>query len=103
MPVQVKLHELARPARPEPGRPACLDQALDQAMLLGSTDIVLNELLALLTPAQHAVLRQVAVCRAPMTREDLASALAPDPDGPAPAGRGGPGGPDRRRGAADRT
>ena len=55
-------------------------------MLLGSTDIVLTELLALLTPAQHAVLRQVAVCRAPMTRDDLASALAPGSDetGPAP-------------------
>ena len=54
-------------------------------MLLGSTDILLTELLALLTPAQHAVLRQVAVCRAPMTRDDLASALGPGPDGNGPA------------------
>ena len=55
-------------------------------MLLGSTDILLTELLALLTPAQRAVLRQIAVCRAPMTRDDLASALGPglERGGPAP-------------------
>ena len=96
MPVQVKLHELAaRHGLDLDARPG-LDKALDQAMLLGSTDIVLAGLLALLTPAQHAVLRQVAVCRAPMTREDLASALAPAPTGSSPrrtrrACRGWPG------------
>jgi hypothetical protein len=34
---------------------------------------------------QHAVLQQVAVCRAPMTRDDLASMLPPGPDGTGPA------------------
>ena len=50
---------------------------LDQAMLLGSADILLTELLGLLTPAQMAVLRQVTVCRAPMTPNDLAFTLSP--------------------------
>ena len=76
MPVQIKLHALAaRHGLDLDARPG-LDQALDQAMLLGSTDIVLTELLALLTPAQHAILRHVAVCRAAMTRDDLAFVLA---------------------------
>ena len=35
------------------GRP--LETALDQAMLLGSADILLEELLALLTPRQAAI------------------------------------------------
>ena len=47
-------------------------------MLLGSADILLTELLTLLTPAQEAILRQVAVCRAPMTLDDLAFTLIPD-------------------------
>jgi len=85
MPVQVKLHELAARHGLDLDASPGLDQALDQAMLLGSTDIVLAGLLALLTPAQHTVLRQVAVCRAPMTRGDLAFALASGPDGAAPA------------------
>ena len=64
-------------------------QAVDQAMILGSADILLTELLALLTPRQAAVLAQVAVCRAPMTLDDLAFTFSP---GPGPAGTG------RRRG-----
>ena len=69
-------------ARASPG------PALDQAMLLGSADILLTELLGLLTPGQEAVLRQVAVCRAPMTLDDLAFALSPaaGTNGGAPAG-----------------
>ena len=46
-------------------------------MLLGSANILLTELVGLLTPAQLAVLRQVTVCRAPMTLDDLAFALSP--------------------------
>ena len=53
-------------------------------MILGSADILLTELLALLTPRQAAVLAQVAVCRAPMTLDDLAFTLSP---GPGPAER----------------
>ena len=68
------------------GRP--VTQAIDQAMILGSADILLTELLALLTPRQAAVLAQIAVCRAPMTTDDLAYTLT---TGPGPAGTGFPG------------
>ena len=44
-------------------------------MILGSADILLTELLGLLTPRQAAILAQVAVCRAPMTLDDLAFTL----------------------------
>ena len=56
-----------------------VDAAVEQAMVLGSADILLEELTGLLTPGQEAVLRQVAVCRAPMTLDDLAFALAAAP------------------------
>ena len=58
-------------------RTRLLDTGLDQAMLLGSADILLTELVGCSPPAQQAVLRQVAVCRAPMTLDDLAFTLAP--------------------------
>src|SRR5262249_33706660 len=58
-----------------PGQP--LQAVLDQAMLLGSADILLTELQQLLTPGQAGVLRQVAVCRAPMTLDDLAFTITP--------------------------
>ena len=76
--VQARLRDLARAEGLDlrPGRP--LETALDQAMLLGSADILLTELLTLLTPAQEAILRQAAVCRAPMTLDDLAFTLIPD-------------------------
>ena len=76
--VQTRLRDLARAEGLDlrPGRP--LETALDQAMLLGSADILLTELLTLLTPAQEAILRQAAVCRAPMTLDDLAFTLTPD-------------------------
>ena len=47
-------------------------------MLLGSADILLEDLLELLTPRQADVLRQIAVCRGPMTPDDLAFALTLD-------------------------
>ena len=50
-------------------------------MLLGSADILLTELTGLLTPAQRNLVRQVAVCRAPMTLDDLAFTLTPSPRG----------------------
>ncbi|MCI0690172.1 MAG: CHAT domain-containing protein, partial [Sporichthyaceae bacterium] len=78
--VQVKLRELARQTGMDVSQPRPLGQALDQAMLLASADILLDELLDLLTPAQVAVVQQVAVCRAPMTLQDLAYALTHDTD-----------------------
>ena len=70
--VQTRLRNLAQKQDIDlrPDRP--MTQAADQAMILGSADILLTELLALLTARQAAVLTQVAVCRAPMTPDDLA-------------------------------
>jgi hypothetical protein len=62
--VQVKLRELARTQGLDLSADRYLETAVDQAMLLGSADILLTELVGLLTPGQDAVLRQVAVCRA---------------------------------------
>ena len=45
-------------------------------MILGSADILLDELVELLTARQATVLLQVAVCRAPMTLDDLSFALS---------------------------
>jgi hypothetical protein len=86
--VQRKLRDLAarQGVSLTSGRP--LETALDQAMLLGSADILLEELLALLTPRQAAIVRQVAVCYGPMSPGDLSFALNGDeaPPGPDPAG-----------------
>ena len=73
--VQVKLRGLARSADLDLSRRQSLDAAVEQAMLLGSADILLGGLRDLLTVSQEAVLRQVAVCRAPMTLDDLQFAL----------------------------
>ena len=75
--IQVKLRDLARQEGLDLRQGQPLRAILDQAMLLGSANILLTELLGLLTPAQMAVLRQVTVCRAPMTQDDLAFALSP--------------------------
>jgi hypothetical protein len=85
--VQVKLRDLARKQGADLAAGRSLDGAVEQALLLGSADILLEGLTGLLTPGQEAVLRQVAVCRAPMTLDDLAFALA----GPAADGDAGPG------------
>jgi len=60
------------------GRP--VTQAVDQAMILGSADILLDELLGLLTPRQAAVLAQVALSPAAMTLDDLAFTFTVGPD-----------------------
>jgi hypothetical protein len=57
--------------------------AAAQAVMLGAADILLEDLLGLLTPHQTGVLHQVAVSRAPMTHDDLAYALTgQQPTGP---------------------
>ena len=73
--VQRKLRDLARSAGVSLDRDAPLEAALDQAMLLGGADILLGELLTLLTERQVQVLRQVAVCHGVMALDDLAFAL----------------------------
>src|ERR1022692_1186501 len=87
--VQTKLRDLARAQGVDRHRGTSLTDAISQAMVLGSADILLTELLGLLTSRQATVLLQVAVCRASMTLDDLAFALSlgsvsADP-GPSPA------------------
>jgi hypothetical protein len=78
--VQNKLRDLARKKGIDLAEERSLQQAAEQAMVLGSADILLTELLALLTPRQTAILHQVAVSRAPMIPGDLHFALATGPD-----------------------
>ena len=75
--VQAKLRDLAREQGIDLARDQPLTRVLDQAMLLGSADILLTELLRLLTPSQAQVLHQVTVCRAPMSLDDLAFTFTP--------------------------
>src|ERR1022692_2381977 len=96
--VQVKLRDLAKAQCVDLSRKPSLTDALDQVMILGSADILLKELLQLLTPAQKSVLLQVAVCRAAMTLDDLAFALATNSAASADGAIDGgiPGGPQLR-------
>src|ERR1039457_4749026 len=86
--VQARLRDLARDTGLDLAADRSLEAAVDQALLLGSADILLAGLLDLLTPGQAGVLCQVAVCRAPMTLDDLAFALTPgaEADGAAVTG-----------------
>ncbi len=77
-PVRARLANLARAEGLSLDRDPSPARVFDQAMLLGSADILLDELLKLLTPRQDSILRQAAVCRAPMTLDDLASTLSSD-------------------------
>ena len=74
--VQTRLRDLARRQGADLAADRSLDGAVEQALLLGSADILMEGLRDLLSGGQEAVLRQVAVCRAPMTLDDLAFALA---------------------------
>ena len=85
--VQARLRDLARDHDIDLRQERPVTQAVDQAMILGSADILLTGLLALLTPRQAAVLAQVAVCRAPMTLDDLAFTFSPGADPAAPGPR----------------
>ncbi|MGH3935295.1 MAG: hypothetical protein ACRDS1_10030, partial [Pseudonocardiaceae bacterium] len=80
--VQTKLRDLAREHGIDLTRPLPLTQAVGRAMLLGSADILLDELLGLLTPRQRVLLDQIVVSRAPMRLDDLAHSVT---DGPQPA------------------
>ena len=82
--VQAKIRDLARKQGVDLTQGASIQTAVDQATLLGSADILLEDLLELLTPRQADVLRQVAVGRGPMTLDDLAFALTLDPNAPGP-------------------
>ncbi|MEV4510548.1 CHAT domain-containing protein [Dactylosporangium sp. NPDC049525] len=77
--VQAKLKTLAAAQGIDLRRPRPVEAAIDTALLLGSADILLAELLELLTAEERAVLNQVSVCRAPMTVDDLHAALRDAP------------------------
>ena len=78
--IQARLRDLARDHDVDVRQDRPVARAVDQAMILGSADILLTELLALLTSRQAAVLAQVAVCRAAMTFDDLAFTFSPGAD-----------------------
>jgi tetratricopeptide (TPR) repeat protein len=77
--IKTKLRDLARREGIDLARPRAVGRAVDEALLLGSADILLDGLLELLTPRQRALLDQIAVSRAPMRLDDLAYILADDP------------------------
>ncbi|TCC00364.1 CHAT domain-containing protein [Micromonospora zingiberis] len=74
--VQNKLRDLARREGIDLKRPRPVGAAVEDALLLGGADILLDELLDLLTDHEREVLRQLSVSRAPMTLDDLAQAMA---------------------------
>ncbi len=57
-----------------------LSEATRQALALGSADILLEDLISLLTPIETELLRQVAVCRMPVDPIDIIRAHTTDPD-----------------------
>ncbi|GAA0486448.1 hypothetical protein Ade02nite_10230 [Paractinoplanes deccanensis] len=73
--VQAKLKALAEREGIDLGRPRPPGAAVEDALLLGGADILLDELVGLLTDYERELLLQIAVSRAPMTLEDLAYAL----------------------------
>ncbi|WP_460916864.1 CHAT domain-containing protein [Plantactinospora veratri] len=74
--VQAKLRRLADREGIDLRRPRPVGAAVEDALLLGGGDILLDELLGLLTEHEREVLGQLAVSRAPMSLDDLAYALA---------------------------
>ena len=81
-----RLRRLARARGIDLRRDRTPGQSVDDAVLLGSADILLNDLISLLSPFEAETLRQLAVCRAPVTADDLAWVLsgAPDDTDPSP-------------------
>ena len=71
-----RLRALAREHQLDLRRPRALDDALDDAVLLGAADILLTDLTGLLTSDERDLLGQASVCRSPLTIDDLAYACA---------------------------
>jgi tetratricopeptide (TPR) repeat protein/mRNA-degrading endonuclease toxin of MazEF toxin-antitoxin module len=78
--VQRKLRALATANDIDLSRPRSLDRAVTDALTLASADILLDELLDLLSPSQREIIDQLTVSRAEMGQEDLASMLPDLPD-----------------------
>ncbi|WP_165521722.1 CHAT domain-containing protein [Micromonospora zingiberis] len=74
----LKLHALARAEGVDVTRPRPLDDAVAQAIVLGSRDILLDTLLAGLTELERDLLLQAAVSRTEMTVADLLTAYRHD-------------------------
>ncbi|MEK8109409.1 hypothetical protein NKG94_41955 [Micromonospora sp. M12] len=84
----LKLHELARQQGIDVNRPKTLDEAVKQAVLLGSRDILLDTLLTGLTDLERDLLLQAAVSQTAMTVDDLLNAYwGVDPDPALPVSR----------------
>ncbi|MDN3356130.1 CHAT domain-containing protein, partial [Actinomadura sp. DC4] len=78
--VTSRLHKLAEKHGISVTKPRTAGQAIDEAVVLGSRDILLDELLALLNEQQRETLLQTAVTVPPMSLHDLAVAVhGPDP------------------------
>ena len=73
--VQTKLRRLAEREGIDLRRPRPVGAAIEDALLLGGADILLDELLGLLTDHEREVLLQLSVSRAPMTLDDLSYTL----------------------------
>jgi len=83
--VAKRLRELAGsdiPIARRPDQAPGAAEAARQAVILGSRDILLDELLGLLTESQRAALLQAAVSRIPFSVADLALAVAGTPVDP---------------------
>ncbi|SDZ53456.1 CHAT domain-containing protein [Asanoa ishikariensis] len=80
--VQRKLRDLAQREGIDLRRPRPINTAVNDAVILGGADILLDELLDLLTNDERETLAQLSVSRAAMTLDDLAYAMTdPNPDG----------------------
>jgi tetratricopeptide (TPR) repeat protein len=73
---QARLKRLAAEAGIDLTRPRPPGKAVDQALVLAAADVFLDILTGALSEPQRAALRQLAICQAPMSVEDLASALS---------------------------
>ncbi|WP_170990927.1 CHAT domain-containing protein [Herbidospora galbida] len=73
--VTTKLRELARDHHITLTAEPTLETAVDEAVLLGTRDILLEQLLGLLSTAEKNVLLQCAISRAPMSVEDVVWAV----------------------------
>ncbi|WP_198169468.1 CHAT domain-containing protein, partial [Herbidospora daliensis] len=73
--VTTKLRKLARDHHITLTTKPTLDTAVDEAVLLGTRDILLEQLLGLLSTEERTVLLQCAISRAPMSVEDVVWAV----------------------------
>ena len=71
-----KLRQLARTANIDTARSATLADAIADTVTLSATDMVLDQLAAVLSPVERETLLQVAVSNLPVAAADLATLVA---------------------------